>query len=214
MKKLSPLSRTVVIIAVLVTFVVGGGGAVFLYTLYRLPTWGPTQDQPDRPEGFVHTPTPFIWPGLMQPPAVSVADAKLADDAIVIGVSQGGKHRAYSVGAMRGITKHVVNDVVGGKPTTVTYCDVKKCSRVYSGAGSEPLPVMTGGFTDRMILFVNGRFYNQDTGEAINGDNAPLPYKPMDFKETTWKAWRTAHPDTDVYVGAPAGEAPPHELAE
>ncbi|MBO0700341.1 MAG: hypothetical protein J2P46_18225, partial [Zavarzinella sp.] len=61
-----------------------------------------------RPPGPIAT--PFIFPGKLRPPTVPAAAAGLADDEPVIGVTAGGRARAYRVGAFIGLSSQVVND--------------------------------------------------------------------------------------------------------
>jgi hypothetical protein len=154
--------------------------------------------------------TPFVWQGVRQPPTLSAARASLADDDPVIGVCAGGQARAYSLRALSAMTGHVVNDVLKDVPVSVTYCDRSRCSRVFTGPGrGAPLDLDQGGLhQDRLLLKRGGVFYYQDSGETLAPGGGPaLPYEAHPFERTTWKAWREAHPDTDVYVGVGASEA-------
>ena len=63
----------------------------------------------------------------------------MVTDQPVIGVTAGGRHRAYLVRALSlGAKSHIVNDVVGGVPVSVTYCDIYTCTRLFIEA-SAPL---------------------------------------------------------------------------
>lgn len=148
------------------------------------------------------TPAALAHPGLVCPPPTpaAVAAAKLKDTDAVIGVVVEGRPRAYVVQALSYPRTHVVDDVVAGRPVTVTYCDIKDCTRVFTGDGDGPLDVGVGGYDDGLLLRTNGRRYRQDSGEAMETVE-PLPFPEMGFVRTTWKEWRDAHPDTDV-VGA------------
>jgi hypothetical protein len=151
--------------------------------------------------------TPFYWPAIRRPPVRDAASAGLADDAAVIGVSAGGKHRAYLVRAFAGTMHHVVNDLLGDRPVSVTYCDRTRCTRVFAGARrGDPLDIFLGGFyrDDMMIRTGSGGMYHHSSGEPINAVSPPFPYPTYAHEVTTWKKWRTAHPDTDVYTGEPA----------
>jgi hypothetical protein len=155
----------------------------------------------------------FHFSGLRQPAARAPADADLPDDAEVIGVSAGGRARAYLVKALAGLpTNHVVNDLVGGCAVTVTFCDRKGCARVYGGGRAEvPLDLGVGGYVNQgLSLRLGDAAYSQETGECVDpGGGPPLPYEQFPSERTTWKAWREAHPDTDVYVGdVPEGQDP------
>ena len=149
-------------------------------------------------------PTPFVWPGKVRPPTVPAARADLPDDEKVVGVVIGKQARAYWVRALSGPTNHIVNDLVGGAPLSVVHCDELRCSRVFTGQGGEPLPIWTVGFSDGLLIRVNDSAYRQkDLTPVGEGGAGPFPYAEVKFEETTWKEWRTAHPDTDVYVGDP-----------
>jgi hypothetical protein len=155
---------------------------------------------------------PFIMPGIRQPKAFPAASAPLKDDDKVIGVTAGGRARAYLVDAFASMKAHVVNDVVGGKPVTVTHCDRTGCTKALAGPdGGAPLEVRTGGWTgDQLMLMADANFYAQDTLAAAfpRPDLPPFPYPAYPFELTTWGAWRAAHPDTDAYVGEARETAP------
>jgi hypothetical protein len=145
--------------------------------------------------------------GIRLPRVRPAADAGLDDSAEVIGVSVGGRARAYFVGAMGLVpTRHVVNDLLGGQSVSVTYCDRNGCARVFTGgSGAAPLEMGLGGFKDGgLLLRAERRDYAQTMGDCVEpGGGPPLPYEELPYLRTTWKAWREQHPDTDVYVGDP-----------
>lgn len=143
-------------------------------------------------------------PGLVRPPSAPAATVTLKDTDAVIGVVVDGRPRAYVVNALSNPRTHVVDDVVAGHPVTVTYCDRKDCTRVFTGDGDGPLDVNVGGYDDGLLLRINGRRYRQDSGEAME-PGEPLPFPQMGFVRTTWKEWRDAHPDTDVVGATPLG---------
>ncbi len=60
-------------------------------------------------------------PAIFDPQFVSAAeaDAQLAPDDLVLGVSVAGDHRAYGVAFLS--SREVVNDVIGGVPLAVTW---------------------------------------------------------------------------------------------
>jgi len=146
-------------------------------------------------------------PGISRPPAVSAAEAPLAGEELVVGVRAGGRSRAYVMRALaRGAEFHVVNDVLGGVPVSVTHCNIYHCTRVFTGGpAGEPLDLSQGGVKDEgMVLRSGGHSYRQDTGESQDPGGSPLRYASLPWEETTWGEWRQAHPDTDVYTGESA----------
>jgi hypothetical protein len=177
-----------------------------------------TQKGPQPPEPATSPPpsnpmamsTPFTWPGVRQPPTLSAAVASLADDDPVIGVCARGQARAYSVRALSAITGLLVIVVLIFGPVSFNYCARSRCCMVFTGPErGAPLDLDQGGLRqDRLLLRRGGVFYYQDSGETLApGGGAVLPYGAYPFERTTWKAWREAHPDTDVYVGVGPSEA-------
>jgi hypothetical protein len=143
-------------------------------------------------------------------PAVATADAAgLADDEIVLGVVLGGRARAYRLRALGERTHHVVNDSVGGVPVAVTYCDITDCVRAYTSPPGSVATVRLAGLEDgEMVVEVGGVEYLQRSGAPRHGDAPALPLETLDPSRTTWKEWKSLHPDTDVFIGPTPGTAP------
>lgn len=139
--------------------------------------------------------TPFIFPGVLSPTTYSSAEVNIPDTAVVIGVAEGDDAKAYLCLAMSAMTSHVVNDLIGNQPISVTYCDRTDCARVLSGKEEGVPPnVELGGFTNnQMALRVNKTMYAQ-TSEMI-------PLKDREFQKTTWAKWKEEHPTTTIYLG-------------
>jgi hypothetical protein len=135
-------------------------------------------------------------PGIRQPPVASADAAHVPDQTPAIGVSIDGHSRAYLPGAMCTPGRHIVNDLVGGMPVTVTFCDRSERVRVLTQAGkNEPLDVAQEGLLNgALALRIDGRVFAQDSLD--------VPYEDLSFTWTTWGAWRTDHPDTEVYIGS------------
>ncbi len=177
--------------------------------LARRPAFTPT-DGP--PPGGTQPSTPFYWPGIRHPPTRPADRVELADDAEVVGVTVGGKARAYVLDAFRGPTRHVVNDLVEDVPVTITFCDRTGCVKTFTSDGrGTPLDVDTGGwYQNRLFLRVGGDAYYQDAPRSGEYEESPpFPYADLPVVRTTWKAWKTDHPETDVYVGPEEAEAVP-----
>jgi hypothetical protein len=133
--------------------------------------------------------------------------ADVEDDAEVIGVSVEGRARAYLISAMSRQLTHVIDDVIEGVPVTATYCDRTSCARVFTGPKSDqPLEVGLGGWLEgEMLLQISGRFFRQDSRLFLD-NSGELPFDDLSFERTTWKEWKAAHPDTDIFTGS--GTAP------
>src|SRR5262249_30186805 len=144
MRALRPGERTALVVAA--CFIIAAAIAVgfpYVASPSTQPSPGPIGPQA----------TPFIFPGKVRPPTVLAAAANLPDDEPVIGVMAKKTARAYVRKAFAGMPNHVVNDVVGDTPVTVTHFN--GCTRVYTGPGTEPLRFMTGGLADGLLLCVD-----------------------------------------------------------
>lgn len=161
-------------------------------------------------------PEPFFQreaPGLIQPPTSSAQGSGMRDEDEVIGVEIGGRARAYRIAALGDRANHVVNDMIGGVPVTVTYCNITKCVRVYTDPqGTAPLGLSVGGLAidkgQQMVLKFEGHFYFQKSGKPIElgSGQAAIPYDLIEPTRTTWKEWVGRHPDTEVYTGIKPGK--------
>lgn len=151
---------------------------------------------------------PDFFPGIRLPPVRTAAEARLEDDSEVIGICIGGRARAYRIAALSGGPEfHLVNDVLGGRPVSVAYCDHTRCVRVFtSNAGSAPLELGFAGWNERTgpILQMGSVRYALEDGKNLSQPQGPpLTYPRLEYERTTWGEWRRAHPDTDVYVIPP-----------
>ena len=148
----------------------------------------------------------FRMPGIVRPPVVEADASGLRQDEEVLGLVVGGRARAYRLDALRDRSKHVVNDLVGGVPVTVAYCDISDCVSAYRGPeASGPLDVSVGGlFENReMVLEVGGRLYFQKSGAPVTPGTGPplIPLEQLSPIRTTWGEWKRQHPSTEVYEG-------------
>jgi hypothetical protein len=142
---------------------------------------------------------------ILRPPVLRATDAKLGPEELVIGVEVGGRARAYRVAALETHTRHLVNDLVGGVPVSVAYCNVTHCIRVYTDPrSSQPLDAEVYGLVNgQMVIRMGETLFFQDSGMAIEPDANPpaMPYQLLTPIVTTWKEWTRLHPDTEVYDG-------------
>jgi hypothetical protein len=146
-------------------------------------------------------------PSIRLPPVVKAVDASLDAEEEVIGVVFEGKARAYRLNALRDRDHHVVNDVVGGVPVSVAFCDLNNCVRVYTdprGPRSEPLDVASAGVVDgAMVVTIDGTLYLQESGLPMEPGQAAMPYTAITPERVSWAEWSRRHPDTEVFVAAP-----------
>ena len=138
----------------------------------------------------------FPLPGIVDPPVEAASAATAQDSAEVIGVSVNGHSRAYFVSDMGTPFTHVINDIIDRVPVTVTFCDRTGCARVFSNTDEpdRPLDVGIGGFANgQMVLHVDHKNFGQNSRD--------IPLQELEFERTTWGAWKSAYPDSDICTG-------------
>ncbi len=138
--------------------------------------------------------------------AVPASEARLAPSASVIGVSVGNWHRAYPIRAMSQSRSHIINDLIDGQAVTVAYCDRTNCARAFvDSKQASPLDLAVGGWfnedgTSDMLVRIGPNRYQLKSGTPLDGSMPPFPYEGIELEIVTWHEWRTAHPDTDVFL--------------
>jgi hypothetical protein len=198
-----PARPTQVVLAAVGAFAVVAAAAYALEALaLRSARNGVTFDmRPEPPRSWLRAEAA----GVRTPQAVAAEAAGLDDAEEVVGVVVNGAARAYRLGALRDPRRHVVNDLVGGAPVSVAYCDLTGCIRTYTGPGAEPLRVGIAGLRDGgLVVKLDGVYYDHQSGRVVEGPPgaAPLPLDRVPWTRTTWGRWRREHPATDVSVGS------------
>jgi hypothetical protein len=142
---------------------------------------------------------------IIRPRVVDAQKATLRSEEEVVGVEVGGKTRAYRLSEFEHPSGHLVNDLIGGVPVSVAYCNLSDCLRVYTDdKGSEPLGIeVAGRYDSKMVLRVGGILYFHESGAPVEPreGRSAIPYKPLTPTRTTWKDWVRQHPETEVYEG-------------
>jgi hypothetical protein len=153
-------------------------------------------------ESEITRPTPFISPGLECPPVQPAEKAEVPGDAVVVGVVVNGKARAYLLDAMVSPFKHIVNDLIEGTPVSVTYCNKNGCVRVFTDESrGKPLKISLMGFGKGMLIRINDKTYEQETGRLFNSDSIDeFPFSQMAYEVLKWDDWKKAHPDTEIFT--------------
>lgn len=138
-------------------------------------------------------------PGICAPQLLPAGTVNLKDEEVVIGVVVGGLSRAYLRKAFDGHEHHVVNDLVGIAPISVTHYKLARCTRVltHQAGVEQPLGIRIGGWNREygmMMVIVNEQRYLQ-----LSPD---IPLLDVPYSEVTWGEWRREHPDSLIYLGS------------
>jgi hypothetical protein len=137
-------------------------------------------------------------PAVVEPLLVPASHAALVANEPVIGVVAFGEARAYVKRSLAGRPeRHVVNDRVGLNSIAVTHCNRTDCTRVLAlSSEAGLLDVRCGGWLaeQEMALLVGDKTYRHSSPD--------IPLQDVPFVVTTWEKWKSAYPESQVYVGS------------
>jgi hypothetical protein len=128
----------------------------------------------------------------------------------VIGVVVNGRPRAYLTEATRTLNECVISDEVAGRPITIVNAFEAGVIRVLTtkprgkGAGEE---TETSPLELTIVGSIEGQLYLSGFGREFFFDAENIPLVDYPFSRCTWKVWRRAYPDSDLYIGAAPVEA-------
>ncbi len=134
-------------------------------------------------------------------PAIEIKD--LAPNEPVIGLDIGGDARAYPLRIL--IWHEIVNDVVGGRPVSVTYCPLCNSAVVFDRrVGERLLDFGTTGKLRNSDLLMYDRqtetWWQQFTGEAIVGELLGAELKLIPARLEPFAEFKARHPTGKVLV--------------
>lgn len=143
-------------------------------------------------------------PALTRPTVVPAAKATaLRNTDRVVGVAIDGAARAYPLRIL--MWHEIVNDRLGGVPLVVTYCPLCDSAAVFdrrTSTGVREFGVSGLLFNSNVLMYAHGQkpfaLWSQMMAQAVSGPQAGERLKIVPFQLTTWQAWRSAHPRTDV----------------
>lgn len=149
-------------------------------------------------------------PSIDHPRFTAVADAyplKLGENEPVITFSLNGQARAYP---LRIITRHeIVNDVVDGRPVTVTYCPLCNLAIVFDRrVGGRVVDFGTTGKLRHSDLVMYDRqtesWWQQFTGEAIVGELTGTKLQVLASRLESLASFKARHPNGHILLPAAA----------
>ncbi len=141
-------------------------------------------------------------PSINQPKFVAASDAKfLGKKDRVLGVYRNGIAKAYPI---RILDRHeVVNDKFADEGVVVTYCPLCFSGMAFSiSTDSIARTFGVSGllFNSDVLLYDHqtGSLWSQIRSQAISGRLKGTEMQPVVAAHTTWRAWLSRHPDTQV----------------
>ena len=143
-------------------------------------------------------------PSIDKPQFKSIADiTNIAEQAPVIGLTIDGDARAYPLSVL--MWHEIVNDTVGKKPVTVTYCPLCNAALVFERTvNGQILDFGTTGKLRNSDLVMYDRqsetWWQQFTGEAIVGEMLGTELALVPSRLESFGEFKKRHPDGKVLV--------------
>lgn len=143
-------------------------------------------------------------PALTNPTFVAPgAIAYLEEDDLVLGVVIDGEARAYPHNI--GWWHEIVNDRLGDRSISVTFCPLTGTGLVFdtTGEDGEQFQLGVSGllYNNNLVLYDRrdrSTLYPQLYGTGVDGERRGESLTLLPVVETTWRAWKTLYPDTGV----------------
>lgn len=143
-------------------------------------------------------------PPIDNPKFTSVAAAKnISPQDPVIGLTINGDARAYPLSVL--MWHEIANDVVGGKPVTVTFCPLCNAAMVFDATvNGKVLSFGTTGKLRNSDLVMYDRktesWWQQFTGTGIVGEYIDVELKLLPSRLESWKEFSTRNPAGKVLI--------------
>ncbi|MFB6102849.1 MAG: DUF3179 domain-containing protein [Haloplanus sp.] len=137
-------------------------------------------------------------PSIDSPSFVDAADASfLRDESVIFGVARGDTVRAYPQSIL--VHHEIVNDRLDGLPVSVTYCPLTGTVLGFE-RGDTTFGVSGTLVNSNLVMYdrATDSRWPQVLATAICGPLTGRSLREFDVVWTTWKRWRSAHPETHV----------------
>jgi len=143
-------------------------------------------------------------PSIDDPVFIPVSQSTNLDDKEpVIGLEINGDARAYPLRVL--MWHEIVNDTVGQRPVTVTYCPLCNAALVFDRVidGSADTFGTTGKLRNSDLVMYDRRtesWWQQFTGEAIAGEKTGTRLTLVPSRLESWERFKLRHPNGQVLV--------------
>ncbi len=138
-------------------------------------------------------------PSIDKPVFVDASKASfLKNNDDVLGLSFNGINKAYPIRILN--WHEIVNDKFNKESVLVSYCPLCGTGMIFKPSASQEFGVSGLLYNSDMLLYdrETESLWSQILGKAISGPLKGLELKMLPSEHTSWLAWKTRHPDTQV----------------
>ncbi len=152
----------------------------------------------------------LIFPAIQRHPtwiSSEQAAAELAPEDLVLIIEVNGDARAYPV---KWITRpHIVRDIIGGEPVTMTYCALSNLGKAFraGSAGKEMNLAVTLQLENNLVYYdrTSKQLIQQINGAVLCGNAMGKSPTEYPTRMVPWSACRTLYPAIRVFYNPPRG---------
>ena len=150
-------------------------------------------------------------PALTNPAFVISSEVSfVAEHDLVLGLVVDGVAKAYPENI--GWWHEIVNDEIGGKSVSVTFCPLTGTGLAFAAADGGQLELGVSGrlYNNNLVMYDRRdgeTLYPQLYFTGIHGSRKGESLTLLPVVETTWRTWKRLHPDTEVVAGGTYAES-------
>ena len=144
-------------------------------------------------------------PAIIHPPIL--AGSQIADEVtesdLILGVVVNGKARAYPINMLNGPFREIINDSLGGQPIAAMWCHLCHSAIVFDRRLDDHVLTfqVSGMLWNRTLVMYDAEtesLWSLLLEKGVRGPMKDRKLKTLPSELTTWKKWRTLHPDTTI----------------
>lgn len=142
-------------------------------------------------------PPPDGIPSIDKPVFTNPDEADLRPDDLVIGFAHGGEARAYPQKIM--VYHEIANDRIGDLNVAITYCPLTATAQAFR-RGNTTLGVSGQLLNSNLVMYdrESKSYFSQIAATGLTKQHRGKTLEEMNLIWTTWKRWRSVHPNTRV----------------
>ncbi|MDA1229291.1 MAG: DUF3179 domain-containing (seleno)protein [Planctomycetota bacterium] len=144
-------------------------------------------------------------PAIVHPPMLSASQVtnQVTESDLVLGVVVNGEARAYPINMLNGPRREIINDTLGDQPIVAMWCHLCHSAIVFDRRVNDQLLTfqVSGMLWNRTLVMYDSETKSLWSLLLAKGMTGPMngrKLKTLPSELTTWKKWKSVHPETSV----------------
>ena len=144
-------------------------------------------------------------PAIVHPPMLSASQVtnQVTESDVVLGVVVNGKARAYPINMLNGPRREIINDTLGDQPIVAMWCHLCHSAIVFDRRMDEQVLTfqVSGMLWNRTLVMYDTEtqsLWSLLLEKGVTGPMNGRKLTTLPSELTTWKKWKSLHPETTV----------------